>query len=130
MKDESAEIRSIGDAKAHFAACIRRIEKGKTVVLTRHGRPVARLTPLEPIDDPSERALSGSGRSPATEVRKGVAEYEGRAGSAGRKAEARREILQRLFEKEIWPQIPSDLIGKAPSKSEREEILGVGEDGT
>lgn len=36
---------SIADAKARFAEIIRRAESGEDVVLTRHGRAVARLTP-------------------------------------------------------------------------------------
>ena len=35
--------RSIGEAKAHFAECVREAESGKTIILTRHGRSVARL---------------------------------------------------------------------------------------
>jgi len=130
MKDRNRESRSIGDVKAHFAECVRSVEKGETVVLTRHGRPVARLVPLETRDDDTERISSGARRSQVSEVRESVAEYEGRAESSAYKTEARRKILQRLFEEEIWPQIPSDLIGKGPSKREREQILGIGEDGT
>lgn len=36
---------SIAEAKARFAEIIRRAESGEDVVLTRHGRPVAHLTP-------------------------------------------------------------------------------------
>ena len=35
------------DAKTKFAELLDRIERGETVVITRHGRPVARLTPIE-----------------------------------------------------------------------------------
>ena len=35
---------AIADAKAHFADLIRRAESGEQIVLTRHGKPVARLT--------------------------------------------------------------------------------------
>ena len=130
MKDRNPESRSIGDAKAHFAECVRSVEKGETVVLTRHGRPVARLVPLETRVDDTERISSSARRSQVSEVRESVVEYEGRADSSGYKTEARRKILQRLFEEEIWPQIPRDLIGKGPSKRQREQILGIGEDGT
>jgi prevent-host-death family protein len=130
MKDVNPESRSIGDAKAHFAECVRKVEEGQTVVLTRHGRPVARLVPLETMDDDTERIQSGPRRSQVSNVRESVVEYEGREDSSGYKPEARRKILQRLFEEEIWPQLPRDLIGKGPSKREREQILGIGEDGT
>ncbi|MEM8628326.1 MAG: type II toxin-antitoxin system Phd/YefM family antitoxin [Pseudomonadota bacterium] len=36
---------SIADAKARFAEIIRRAESGEEIVLTRHGRPVAHLSP-------------------------------------------------------------------------------------
>ena len=36
---------SIADAKARFAEIIRRAEGGEEIVLTRHGRAVAHLTP-------------------------------------------------------------------------------------
>jgi prevent-host-death family protein len=33
------------DAKARFSELLDQVEKGATVVITRHGRPVARLVP-------------------------------------------------------------------------------------
>lgn len=35
------------DAKARLSELLDRVEKGETVVITRHGRPVARLVPDE-----------------------------------------------------------------------------------
>lgn len=37
--------------------------------------------------------------------------------------------LQRLLEGEIWPQVPSGVLGVAISREEREEILGYGPEG-
>jgi antitoxin VapB len=34
--------------------------------------------------------------------------------------------LQDFLEREVWPQIPPDLIGHAPGRAEREDILGYG----
>lgn len=34
---------AIAEAKARFADMIRRVEKGESIVITRHGRPVAEL---------------------------------------------------------------------------------------
>jgi prevent-host-death family protein len=34
---------SIAEAKATFSDCIRRVEAGSSVVITRHGKPVAAL---------------------------------------------------------------------------------------
>jgi prevent-host-death family protein len=38
---------SAADAKAHFAECLRAVEQGRPVVITRHGKPVAALVPAE-----------------------------------------------------------------------------------
>jgi prevent-host-death family protein len=39
---------SIAEAKSRFAALVARAEAGETIVVTRSGRPVARLGPLPP----------------------------------------------------------------------------------
>jgi prevent-host-death family protein len=36
---------SVADAKAHLSALLTRVEGGETVLITRHGRPVATLAP-------------------------------------------------------------------------------------
>lgn len=36
------------DAKARFSELIRAVEAGGAVTITRHGRPVARIVPVEP----------------------------------------------------------------------------------
>ena len=38
---------AIAEAKAQFAELIRRVEAGEEIVLTRYGRPAARLLPPE-----------------------------------------------------------------------------------
>ena len=37
---------SVAQAKAEFAALVSRAEAGEEIIVTRNGRPVARLTPL------------------------------------------------------------------------------------
>ena len=37
-------------AKTHLASLLDRVEGGEEVLITRHGRPVARLVPVEPQD--------------------------------------------------------------------------------
>ena len=117
----------IAEAKARFAECVRGAERGHEVVLTRHGRPVARLVGLGPGRD---RTASGdgwrAGTRPAGEVREVEAAHE----AQGRSAVARRgrlEALERLLQREIWPRVPEALLGKGVGKREREEILGLGE---
>jgi prevent-host-death family protein len=42
---------NVTDAKAHLLDLVRRVEAGEEVVLTRHGTPVVRLTPVKsPVD--------------------------------------------------------------------------------
>jgi prevent-host-death family protein len=42
-------VKQVGvyDAKTHLPALLDEVEKGETITITRHGRPVARLTPIE-----------------------------------------------------------------------------------
>lgn len=37
--------------------------------------------------------------------------------------------LTEFLEREIWPKIPADVLGKTMSKHEKEEILGIGPGG-
>jgi len=41
------ETRTVVDAKAHFAQCLRHAEQGESVLLTRHGQPVAAIVPVD-----------------------------------------------------------------------------------
>jgi antitoxin VapB len=42
---------------------------------------------------------------------------------------ARGEGLRRFLEREAWPQVPAEVLGRRVSRVERETILGYGEDG-
>ena len=48
---------TVAEAKARLAELIRRAEGGEEIVLTRHGRPVARLSPATEI---AKRPLIGA----------------------------------------------------------------------
>ena len=39
-------------AKAHLSELISKVESGEEVVITRHGRPVARVIPATPVKQP------------------------------------------------------------------------------
>jgi len=57
---------SVTDAKGQLTELVRRSELGDDVVLTRHGRPVARLVPVKAVPDRAARRkllepLFGSG---------------------------------------------------------------------
>ena len=44
---------SVGEAKAHFSALIKRAEAGEEVLVTRSGTPVARIVPIKPAKERS-----------------------------------------------------------------------------
>jgi prevent-host-death family protein len=47
---------SAADANRRFSALLRTVAKGKSVIVTSHGKPVAKITPL--VED--ERAAAGA----------------------------------------------------------------------
>lgn len=49
--------------------------------------------------------------------------------AAARAASDRGARLVQFLTGEAWPQIPPELLGKAPTKAEREAILGYGPEG-
>ena len=55
---------NIADAKAHFSELVEQAAAGETVVLTRRGRPIARMSaldhPRKPVDAQRLRALTES----------------------------------------------------------------------
>jgi prevent-host-death family protein len=42
---------SAADANRHFSSLLRRVRDGRSVVVTSHGKPVARLVPISEHDD-------------------------------------------------------------------------------
>jgi prevent-host-death family protein len=50
---------NVGEAKAHLPELIERAANGETFVLARHGKPRARLVPLE---QPKPRRMPGKNR--------------------------------------------------------------------
>ncbi|HEY7222934.1 MAG TPA: type II toxin-antitoxin system VapB family antitoxin [Micromonosporaceae bacterium] len=49
--------------------------------------------------------------------------------AAARTANDRTARLLRFLTDEAWPQVPAALLGKAPTRADREEILGYGPEG-
>ena len=41
---------SAADANRHFSDLLRRVREGRTITVTSHGRPVAKLVPVEEHD--------------------------------------------------------------------------------
>ncbi len=42
------EIVSIRDANQHLSSYLERVERGTEIIITRRGKPIARLLPIEP----------------------------------------------------------------------------------
>jgi prevent-host-death family protein len=64
---------TVADAKAHLSELLSRIESGEEIVITRRGKPVARLTAVEPVKQPVKslakfRNSIQQPHTPATEV--------------------------------------------------------------
>lgn len=64
---------SVAEAKAHLSELLSRIEAGEEVVITRRGRPVARLTavpaPKRPVESLAGfRSRIAAPKTPATDV--------------------------------------------------------------
>ena len=110
-------IRTVADVKAHFAECIREAEAGHIIVVSRHGRPVAQLAPIGAM-------RLGAGDRQPEEVAEAKPPYLDEPSIATSTPAARRAALRALLEKEIWPRIPEELLGKGVSKQELETILG------
>ncbi len=128
---------SIARAKARFAECVRLAERGGWVVLTRHGREVARLGPLERPGLPRRGTGPASSRpndsaDPDGEISEDGVEYRVGHSTASVLGEApvpqsrtaRREALERFFEEAVWDRVPPEALGSMPTKAEREKILG------
>lgn len=45
------------EAKVHFSELLRDVENGETIVITRHGLPVAQIAPLGKSADSAEVAM-------------------------------------------------------------------------
>ena len=52
-------MKSVGayDAKTHLPRLLLEVERGETIEITRHGRPVARLVPIQGISRTPEEAV-------------------------------------------------------------------------
>jgi prevent-host-death family protein len=47
IKEEDVEQMGIFDAKVHLSKLVERASRGETIVITRNGRPMAKLMPAE-----------------------------------------------------------------------------------
>jgi prevent-host-death family protein len=51
--DWSIQMKTIqaSEAKTHFLRILDKVEKGESVTVSRHGKPIARIVPIPPSDD-------------------------------------------------------------------------------
>ena len=74
LNDMSVTTVGAYEAKTHLPALLAKVERGETVTITRHGRPVARLVPVDVVRPVEEiivdlRALREHGRLDGTTIR-------------------------------------------------------------
>jgi antitoxin VapB len=77
----------------------------------------------------ADEVASLAGENKTRAVRTALEERKRRLGRGGGSALERHRRLVDLLEREIWPQVPEQELGKATSRKEREEILGYGPEG-
>jgi len=76
MTPNTSNANTVGahDAKTNLGQLLDRVEHGESIVITRHGEPIARLVPFgEPIDqDKAQRAIDGILRLQKTQTLGGL----------------------------------------------------------
>ena len=55
MGRQRDEVITAAEANRKFSTLLRRVREGKSIVVTSHGKPVARLVPIGEHDDRSAR---------------------------------------------------------------------------
>jgi prevent-host-death family protein len=45
------------EAKTHLPALLERVARGERITITRHGKPIAELVPVEPETNPDVKAV-------------------------------------------------------------------------
>jgi len=69
-----------------------------------------------------------AGESKTEAVRKALEERRERLAFQVPPRDRRAEVM-RYLEREVWPKVPPDLLGRGLTKEEQEEILGYGPEG-
>jgi prevent-host-death family protein len=62
------ETISVAEAKAHLSDLLVRIEQGEEIIITRRGKPIARLSPLRPAKKPVPSLTEFRAQVPRPEV--------------------------------------------------------------
>jgi antitoxin VapB len=75
-----------------------------------------------------EEVVAVTGESKTEAIRQALAERRARLAFRVNDA-ARRDRVRRFLEREVWSKLPEDQRGHAPTKTEREAILGYADRG-
>lgn len=75
-----------------------------------------------------DEVVAVTGETKTEAIRQALAERQARLRMRV-SAEGRRSRVESFLEREIWSRVPEDQRGHAPTKEEREAILGYGEEG-
>jgi antitoxin VapB len=76
----------------------------------------------------AEEVAKMTGESKTEAIRKALAERKGRLGSHIVEVDAATRLL-RFLERDVWPRVPKNVLGRKLSKKQREDILGYGSRG-
>lgn len=80
------------------------------------------------VDQLLDEVTSLTGESKTEAVRRALEERRARLQSRTPPG-MREDRVRRFLEREVWAQVPRNQRGKAPTKPEREAILGYGQEG-
>jgi prevent-host-death family protein len=58
MSAEGLDAVNMHEAKTHLSKLVERVEKGEEIVISRAGKPAAKLVPVSPVK-PAKRKLGG-----------------------------------------------------------------------
>ena len=75
-----------------------------------------------------DEVVAVTGESKTEAIRQALAERKARL-RLRINSSARSRQVRRFLEREVWSRVPEDQRGRAPSREEREAILGYGETG-
>ena len=70
-----------------------------------------------------------TGETKTEAIRRALEDRKNRLASKASPTRDRASKIMDYLEREVWPKIPADVLGKRMTKREREEILGIGPDG-
>src|SRR6266851_29854 len=88
------------EAKTRFSELVARAEKGESFLVTRNGRPVARITPVDDVDREGARRAADRLRTLLTAQGPPVSEEEARQNWEDLKRELETEDDERMDQ---WP---------------------------